>query len=70
MGENIVKARTTGLHHELPSIPCLIASLNSDAREFSNEVRKRALLVYTATPLPSDDVALAQRMERESKATT
>ena len=66
MGENIVKAYDR-LHHELPSIPCLIASLNSDAREFSNEVRKRALLVYTATPLPSDDVALAQRMEREAK---
>ena len=66
MGENIVKAYDR-LHHELPAIPCLIASLNSDAREFSNEVRKRALLVYTATPLPSDDVELAQRMEREAK---
>ena len=66
MGEAIVK-RYDRLHHEIPAIPCLIASLNSAAREFSNEVRKRAFMVYASTPLPSDNAELAQRMEHEAK---
>ena len=66
MGEAIIKAYDR-LHHQLPEIPCLVATLNSEAREFSNEVRKRVLLVYTSTPLPSDNTELGERMDREAK---
>ncbi|MCE2458770.1 MAG: hypothetical protein J4G14_13320 [Dehalococcoidia bacterium] len=66
MGEAIIKSYDR-LHHELPNIPCLVATLNSEAREFLNEVRKRSLLVYTSTPLPVDNTALAERMDREAK---
>ena len=66
LGEAIIKSYDR-LHHELSEVPCLVASLNSDAREFSNEVRKRALLVFTSPPLPSDNTELGQRMEREVK---
>ena len=65
-GESIVKAYDR-LQSRLPTVPCLIASLNSGAREFPNEVRKRAFLVDAQTPLPQDDVELVERLTQERK---
>ena len=65
MGETIVKAYDR-LHQQLPAIPCLIASLNSESREFGNEVRKRALMVHASTPLAGDDIELKGRLHNEA----
>ena len=65
-GDSIVK-EYDNLHHQLAEFPCLIASLNEAARDFGPEVWKRALMIFTNTPLAGDDGALRTRLEARAK---
>ena len=44
--------------------PCFALSMNADTRNFSDEIIKRCLMIYTRTSLPGDDTNTRRRLQR------
>ena len=57
-GETIAKEYDQAANGPWEHYPCLVVAMNADAREFSEQVRKRCLMVYANQSVPEDDAAL------------
>lgn len=62
-GEQIAKEYDQASNQGLPYYPCLLVAMNADAREFSDPVRKRCLMVYANKSIPEDDSDLRAEMD-------
>lgn len=63
--ENIIKAYDQ-LVERTGDYPCTVVTANEGAVEFSNEVRNRALPLFTLKGLASDDTDTRERLDKEA----
>lgn len=62
-GETIAKEYDQATNQGLPYYPCLLVAMNADAREFSEQVRKRCLMVFAGTSIPEDNGDLRAELD-------
>lgn len=48
-----------------PEIACMVFSANAEAKAFKTEITKRALMVYTDTSLPGNEIGLRRKQHRK-----
>ena len=64
-GETIAKEYDQAANQGDEYYPCLLVAMNADAREFSDPVRKRCLMVYANQSIPEDNGELRARLDAD-----